>query len=286
MKLYSFLIGFIILLVPISALPGLGDLATGGFNIGKSIGKKIPDLIPGPESLFRASKDALLGYPFEVVATAINKFCSIALSANGTVSKITPNVNDMKLIFFTEQDNISIPLLESQKLWEHSSFKPSNNLTILVTGWTTDLSEQDTTVDTVLNAYRARGEHNFVVLDSARFVDTLYTWSAFNTEEIGQWLGKALAKLARLYPLQKIHIIGHSLGSHISGSAGRTFQIETERKLPRITGLDPANPCFNEGESLSGLQRGDAEFVDIIHTNNNVLGKRDPVGDVDFYPNG
>jgi Lipase len=56
--------------------------------------------------------------------------------------------------------------------------------------------------------------------------------------------------------------------------------------LPRITGLDPANPCFNEGEVLSGLMRGDADFVDVIHTNVGVLGRRDPMGDVDFYPNG
>lgn len=43
---------------------------------------------------------------------------------------------------------------------------------------------------------------------------------------------------------------------------------------------------FNEGENLSGLSRGDAEFVDVIHTNNGALGKRDPIGDCDFYPNG
>lgn len=41
----------------------------------------------------------------------------------------------------------------------------------------------------------------------------------------------------------------------------------TERLLPRITGLDPANPCFNQGENLTGLARGDAEFVDVIHSN-------------------
>lgn len=56
--------------------------------------------------------------------------------------------------------------------------------------------------------------------------------------------------------------------------------------MPRITGLDPANPCFNEGHNLTGLARGDAEFVDIIHSNPGALGKRDSLGDADFYPNG
>lgn len=85
---------------------------------------------------------------------------------------------------------------------------------------------------------------------------------------------------------QRSFKIGHSLGAHISGAAGRSFLKETKRLLPRITGLDPANPCFNEGESLGGLQRGDAAFIDIIHSNSGVLGKRDPIGDLDFYPNG
>lgn len=56
--------------------------------------------------------------------------------------------------------------------------------------------------------------------------------------------------------------------------------------IPRITGLDPAKPCFNEGEDLSGLLRGDAEFVDIIHSNPGALGKRESIGDIDFYPGG
>jgi hypothetical protein len=87
-----------------------------------------------------------------------------------------------------------------------------------------------------------------------------------------------------LFKLQ--FVIGHSLGAHISGYAGRTFHEITNKTLPRITGLDPARPCFNEGERLSGLQRGDATFVDIIHSNAGILGVKDPIGDVDFFPNG
>lgn len=70
------------------------------------------------------------------------------------------------------------------------------------------------------------------------------------------------------------------------GYAARTFQNLTREWIPRITGLDPARPCFREGEELNGLQRGDALFVDIIHSNAGVLGRRSPLGDIDFYPNG
>lgn len=123
-------------------------------------------------------------------------------------------------------------------------------------------------------------------MNTSNFIQTLYTWSAFNTEEVGRFVAQGIEKLAVAVPLENIHLVGHSLGAHIVGSAGRHFTINTNETLPRITGLDPANPCFNEGEALSGLYRGDAQFVDVIHSNPDVLGKRHPVGDIDFYPEG
>lgn len=117
-------------------------------------------------------------------------------------------------------------------------------------------------------------------------MDTLYSWSALNTEEIGYLISEGLAKLLDVVDVENIHLIGHSLGAHIVGSAGRNLQLKTGKTVPRITGLDPAKPCFNEGEALSGLMRGDARFIDVIHSNPGVLGKRDPMGDVDFYPGG
>lgn len=114
----------------------------------------------------------------------------------------------------------------------------------------------------------------------------MYTWSAFNTELIGRIIGKSLVGLTKYIALDRIHLIGHSLGAHICGEAGRTYTSLTGESLQRITGLDPARPCFNEGEQLSGLERGDAEFIDVIHSNPGILGTRDSIGDVDFYPNG
>lgn len=70
------------------------------------------------------------------------------------------------------------------------------------------------------------------------------------------------------------------------GIAGRTFTKLTGQRIPRITGLDPARPCFGGGERLDGLRRGDADYVDVIHTNPGVLGIKPTIGDADFYPNG
>jgi hypothetical protein len=78
----------------------------------------------------------------------------------------------------------------------------------MVTGWTTDINETIDSASTIYEGYKARGDSNFILLDSARYVDTLYTWSAFNTNQLGEYLGDALAELVNLIPLAKIHVIG------------------------------------------------------------------------------
>uniref|UniRef100_A0A8K9XNU6 Lipase, hepatic a n=1 Tax=Oncorhynchus mykiss TaxID=8022 RepID=A0A8K9XNU6_ONCMY len=62
-----------------------------------------------------------------------------------------------------------------------------------------------------------------------------------------------------------VHLIGYSLGAHISGFAGS--YLGGPGKIGRITGLDPAGPLFEERMGLS------------------VVIKQ-PVAHVDFYPNG
>lgn len=80
--------------------------------------------------------------------------------------------------------------------------------------------------------------------------------------------------------------MGHSLGAQIMGSAARHYRLLTGKSLPYVTGLDPAFPCFNEGEVLTTISASDAEFVDIIHTNVGVNGQYQADGDVDFYVGG
>lgn len=47
-------------------------------------------------------------------------------------------------------------------------------------------------------------------VDTAQFVDTLYSWSAFNTEEIGRIIGTGLNELCtnNAYSVGNIHLIG------------------------------------------------------------------------------
>ncbi|KAJ9584757.1 hypothetical protein L9F63_020907, partial [Diploptera punctata] len=89
----------------------------------------------------------------------------------------------------------------------------------------------------------------------------------------------------------KIHFIGHSLGAHMAAYAGQSLQSKFNYRLGRITGLDPAEPHFSKTDPIVRLDPTDADFVDVIHTDGGPfisggLGILQPVGHVDFYPNG
>lgn len=66
-----------------------------------------------------------------------------------------------------------------------------------------------------------------------------------------------------------MHIIGFSLGAHVSGFAGAELP-----GLSRITGLDPAGPLFESQHPKARLDSTDANFIDVIHSNgeNLILG--------------
>jgi hypothetical protein len=58
-----------------------------------------------------------------------------------------------------------------------------------------------------------------------------------------------------------------------------------------VVGLDPAAPLFESQDPRARLDSTDAMFVDVIHSNGENLilgglGSWQPMGHVDFYPNG
>lgn len=82
-------------------------------------------------------------------------------------------------------------------------------------------------------------------------------------------------------------ILGHSLGAHTCGLASNVIS----NQMARISGLDPAGPFFEGKDVVVRLDKNDAKFVDIIHSNTEValgvgLGSSESSGHVDFYVNG
>lgn len=48
------------------------------------------------------------------------------------------------------------------------------------------------------------------MFDTANFIDSLYTWSAFNTEGVGKIVGSAIAEIGKEIDINGIHLIGMS----------------------------------------------------------------------------
>jgi pimeloyl-ACP methyl ester carboxylesterase len=130
---------------------------------------------------------------------------------------------------------------------------------------------------------------NVIVVNWSKGSQFPYTQATANTQVVGAEIAKLIKALVanRGANLVDFHLIGHSLGAHTSGYAGRFLA----GKVGRITGLDPAGPYFEDTDPIVRLDPTDAIYVDAIHTDANSaaqlgLGMMQAVGHTDFYPNG
>lgn len=104
---------------------------------------------------------------------------------------------------------------------------------------------------------------------------------------IGKKMGEFLVKLTKLgLDPENLELIGASLGAHEAAYAAKYFYQATGKKISRVTGLDPAGPCFRAMDPEHKLWRTDAETVDIIHTNIDGFGIAETLGHIDIYVNG
>ncbi|EDW18725.2 uncharacterized protein Dmoj_GI13385 [Drosophila mojavensis] len=195
------------------------------------------------------------------------------------------NLTKLKFDYITPCCNYAVPISEAETLWENAIFNLNTKIVFVVTGWLTN-SRFSVTRDVLQRAYMCRPDINFVVVDTSGYLDMLYMWSVQNTNIIGDYISIGLKKLTDANPSVKIHLIGHSLGAHIMAFAARQYQNLTGRLVDRLTGLDPAKPCFTTRARSDGIANDIARFVDVIHSNPGLLGEDSPVGHADFYPGG
>lgn len=155
---------------------------------------------------------------------------------------------------------------------------------LLIHGWGS--TEDSPWYSPLKNAYIQKESHNIFYIDWHLAGNKSYLVSSANTKPIGEFIGDFL--IASKIDLNKIHVIGHSLGSHVASHIGKRLFSVTGTKVGRITGTDPASPIFEsiivpESERLNPE---DAQFVDIIHTDIGHYGFTKALGHVDYYPNG
>lgn len=101
---------------------------------------------------------------------------------------------------------------------------------------------------------------------------------------------EALISQGRL-SLDRITLVGHSLGAHISGMIARRFRDVNKLKMvPVVVALDPAGIGYRgvKDSFLKDpyrLRKGDAIYMMVIHSSAFALGWEERLGDADYYPN-
>jgi hypothetical protein len=158
---------------------------------------------------------------------------------------------------------------------------PTETLVIYIPGWMntpTDVSAEALVQGLLYKHSRV------LVVDTLLTFSRGYLSSVSLVNPLGTLLYKFLSELHKMgFPLSSVHLIGFSLGSHVSAIAGKLVQKNLGVKIGRITALDPAKPCFMN-PSHHRLHISDAEFVHVIHSS--TVGLHDPLGHIDVYVNG
>ncbi|XP_034100877.1 pancreatic triacylglycerol lipase-like isoform X2 [Drosophila albomicans] len=161
-------------------------------------------------------------------------------------------------------------------------FQPPRPLKILLHGYT---GHRDFAPNNHIRPVLLDNEDVYVIsIDYAPLVRyPCYVQAVQNLPLVSKCLAQLINNLVNHGIVQhdQIHIIGFSLGGQVAGQTANYVQ----RKLTRITGLDPAKPLFILGSDMRRLDPSDADFVDVIHTDTLGRGMLRPMGHVDFYPN-
>lgn len=174
--------------------------------------------------------------------------------------------------------------LESLK---KSNFNASHPTRISVHGWGGKWNNDQNSL--IKDSYLKNGRNepvNVFIVDWSMFSDSSnYYISKSKCSVAGAALGALIDWMNSSAGLSfsKLHLIGHSLGAHVVGFAGKTVK---NGRIHTIYGLDPAMPLFNIDNPKTRLAATDAEYVETIQTNGGLKGFYSPIGKASFYPNG
>ncbi|KAG0422257.1 hypothetical protein HPB47_001917, partial [Ixodes persulcatus] len=136
------------------------------------------------------------------------------------------------------------------------------------------------------DAYLKNADMNVFIVDWSGGNGPAYETAVVNARIAGAEIALLVRKLEVAFGANAstMHIIGHSLGAHVAGYAGHNIT-----RLGRITALDPAEPFFEGMPHEVRVDRSDADFVDVIHTDSHPylskldmgldLGRQDKGGD-------
>lgn len=213
----------------------------------------------------------------------------------------SPEELGVRFVFFNAK-NRGIPqhlnkyslYLDMPEIIEEAKINPNKTIYFISHGFL----EKGATkwIETMMNRLLDKDpESTVIVIDWGLGSNPPYNQAVANIRLIGNIAAHFIKEMMvqlQMTHLDNVHMIGHSLGAHLSGYTGSTLSNDLNVTIGRITGLDPAELAFTETDALVRLDPTDAKFVDIIHSDATPfvpkigLGLFEPIGHVDFYPNG
>ncbi|XP_078142917.1 lipase member H [Centroberyx gerrardi] len=192
-----------------------------------------------------------------------------------------------RLLLYTRANATCGRQLSHSNLSAHPNFNFSRPTAFVIHGYR-PTGSPPAWLEKITQLLLQRKDMNVVVVDWNYGATNLNYFKAVeNTHKAADNLTAFIEKMQEHgASLSSIHMIGISLGAHISGFVGANLKVKGKGKIGRITALDPAGPQFTDKPPAERLDPTDAEFVDALHTDIDALGFRKPLGHIDFYANG
>ena len=119
------------------------------------------------------------------------------------------------------------------------------------------------------DAYLRNGSYNVFLVDwGALCAAPCYPAAVSNMRPVARCLAAILTNLRNNgLQMDRTSCVGHSLGAHICGLVANYLLF----RMGKIIALDPARPLIRPG-LVNRLDSGDADFVEVIHTNAGYYG--------------
>ncbi|XP_039284418.1 lipase member H [Nilaparvata lugens] len=230
-----------------------------------------------------ASAHVLLAVVLLIVNTASAGILN-SINLEGTQYRTgNDNADDVKFfLFYYGSENGTV---QSTDITEDvSSISSDVPLTVILHGFMG--SPHGMSTQMLIEAYIKRNTSTVVGVDWQQLAQgPWYSRAAEGAEEVANrlahWLTSAVE--ANRTSWDHIHLVGFSLGAQV---AGLTAKYLNDTRVGRITGLDPAKPLFDDKSSQNRLDMEDANFVSVVHSSGGFIAFSEPLGHVDFYPNG
>ncbi|KAL4713316.1 hypothetical protein ACJJTC_015303 [Scirpophaga incertulas] len=187
--------------------------------------------------------------------------------------KVTSFYESLNIDHITKYGNVKYNMTLPKRMSRH--IRNAKEVVVLIHGYLE--SSDGVMVQGIAPALLKQPGVTTLALDGRKVISLEYFRSSTYARFMGEQLGNFLHEIIKegQDPLN-ITLIGHSLGAHIAGIAGKQLRQISGRSVGRIVGLDPAGPCFSNISKVARLDSEDAEYVDVIHTSAGMLGLLDP----------